>query len=317
MRLALIAAVLGIPAIGLADPKPKPTPAPAVSEHANLEVQPSGKNPIKELTIDNPLGSVRVEGYDGTALQIESTKEAPTLAALHRLRISLVPTDGAVRITTTADGGREVTPVSRRAVRIDLVVHAPRNAHVDVTTSAGTLSMINMNAGGDLDSASGSIAVDNVSGEVSTHSVIGDTKLEHVFGSVDAQSLGADVDLTTIHGERLIASSAGKGKIAGHDVNAHEVELTTTEGRIVLEGQAALRSHLVVSSISGDLDVRLHRRGALIVRARTAGKLELGPTASIQPQADGWSQAQFGNDDTPAFVLLRSHVGVIRFAVVE
>ncbi|MGN6105829.1 MAG: hypothetical protein ACTHU0_12050, partial [Kofleriaceae bacterium] len=98
-----------------------------VIERSRLEIKPAGRA-FTRLSIENPLGNVRVEGYEGTALQIETRKHAPDQDALDRLRVSLVPNpDGTVRITTTADGGREVAPVARGAVRIDLIVRAPRD----------------------------------------------------------------------------------------------------------------------------------------------------------------------------------------------
>src|SRR5204863_4243245 len=101
-------------------------PVANVIERARLEVQPAGRS-FKQITIDNPLGDVVIEGYDGTAIQIETKKSAPDDEALERLRISLVPNpDGTVRITTTADRDKENKPLGRRAVRIDLKVRAPR-----------------------------------------------------------------------------------------------------------------------------------------------------------------------------------------------
>ncbi|HEX2686947.1 MAG TPA: hypothetical protein VHN14_10035, partial [Kofleriaceae bacterium] len=137
------------------------TGVPNVSERSRLSIEPAG-HAITRLSIENPLGDVRVEGYDGSALQIETHKFAPDDDALDRLHISLVPNpDGTVTIRTTADGGKEVKPVARGAVRIDLVIRAPRDARVEAAVSSGTLEVVNMDAGGDLDTGSGAIWVRN------------------------------------------------------------------------------------------------------------------------------------------------------------
>jgi hypothetical protein len=312
MKAALAAVMLLAGAVS-ADPAKK------LVEHSRVEVAPGGRA-IKQLSIENPLGDVKVEGYDGQSIMIETTKSAPDEDALDRLRVSLIPNpDGTVRILTTADGGKEVRPVSRGAVRIDLIVHAPRDARIEAIVSAGSLSVLNMDAGGDLDTASGPISVRNVAGEVSTHSVSGATSLTQVFGSVDAQTLGADLDLDTIGGERLVAS-VNRGKIAGRRVRARDVELTTTDGTIVLEAEAALRGHLVISSLRGDVDVKLHRRGAVMVRARGA-KLNLGASlAGTKPNQEGWVEGQIGGIKPAAqaaIVELRSRYGTVQFAVIE
>jgi hypothetical protein len=169
-----------------------------VVERSRVQVEPAGRA-FKQLTIENPLGDVRVEGYDGNAIVIETHKHAPNENILDRLRVSLVPNpDGTVRISTTADAKRESLPAPRGSVRIDLVIRAPRDARIDAAASTGKLEVVDMDAGGELDTASGPITVRNVQGALSTHSVSGSTKLSTVFGSVDAQTMSSDVDLDTI-----------------------------------------------------------------------------------------------------------------------
>jgi hypothetical protein len=284
------------------------------SERARLSIEPAG-HAFTHLTIENPLGDVHVEGYDGTAIQIESHKFAPDDESLDRLHISLVPNpDGTVSIRTTADTGKELRRVARRAVRIDLSIRAPRSARIEAAASSGALEVVNMDAGSDLDTASGPISVRNVQGEVLTHSVTGMTRLVQIFGSVDAQTLASDLDLDTIGGERLIAS-VHRGRIDGRRVRARDVELTTTEGRIMLEAEAALRGHLVVSSFKGDVDVQLRRHGAVMVRAHGT-HVDLG--AAMRPRPNGWVESSFGQVATDAaLVEIHSPQGNIRFAIIE
>jgi hypothetical protein len=286
-----------------------------VSERSRVTIEPAGRA-IRQLAIENPLGDVRIEGYDGNAIQIETHKFAPDDDALDRLHISLVPNpDGTVTIKTTADAGREVRPVGRSAVRIDLVIRAPRDARIEAAVGSGLLEVRNMDAGSDLDTASGPISVRNVQGDVLTHSVSGATRLVQVFGSVDAQTLSSDLDLDTIGGDRLVAS-VHHGRIDGRRVRARDVELTATEGQIVLEAEAALRGHLVISAWKGNVDVRLRRHGAVLVRARGT-KVELGALA--RAAANGWIEAALGNaaPAETAILELRAPQGSVTFAIIE
>jgi DUF4097 and DUF4098 domain-containing protein YvlB len=300
----------------LAGPATTPAPKGEVVERSRVEIQPAG-HAFTSLTIDNPLGDVRVEGYDGNAVQIETRKHAPDDDTLDRLRVSLVPSaDGSVRISTLVDTGKEVKQVSRSAVRIDLVIRAPRKARIDAATSAGKLSIENLDAGGELDSGTGSISVKNVSGELLTHSVSGATSLVQVFGSVDAATISSDVDLDSINGDKLVAS-ANKGRIAGRRVMSRDVELTTTDGKIVLEGEIALHGHLVVSSLHGDVDVRLRRHGAINVRAR-GGRVDLGQPANLIEHTAGWTVATLGRSSDPmASIELMSKYGAVSLAVIQ
>jgi hypothetical protein len=163
--------------------------------------------------------------------------------------------------------------------------------------------------------------VSNVSGDLSTHTVSGPTKLSVVFGSVEAQSLSSDLDLDSISGERLIAS-ANHGRIAGRRVRSREIELTTTDGRIVLEAEMSLRGRIVVSSLKGDLDVKLrrHAQNPLSVRAQGT-RVNLGSAAALaKVSSDGWVEAQLGEAakaDVPAYVMMRSRHGIVQFTVVD
>jgi hypothetical protein len=292
--------------------------ADGVDERARVDVAPAGAA-FKQLAIDNPLGDVKIEGYDGNSIRIETRKHAPDEDTLDRLRVSLVPNpDGTVRITTTADASRESKPMPRGAVRIDLIIRAPRGAHVDAAVVSGKLEVQNMDAGGELDAASGSILVKNMQGEVVTHSVSGPTSLAQVFGSVDAATVSADVELDTINGERLIATTSTHGAIAGRRVRSRDIELTTTEGRILLEAESALHGHIMVASLRGDLDVRLHRHGAVVVRGHGV-KVDLGAQikAAQATSQDGWVETTLGQGDQPALVEMRSRYGNVQFAVVQ
>jgi hypothetical protein len=312
-RALLVVCILAAPA--LAQPAPDAAPAPQgapIVEKSRVEVQPAGV-PFKRLTIENPLGDIRVEGHDGAAILIETHKRAPDDEALDRLRVSLVPnTDGTVRIATTADKG-EGKQARRGSVAIDLVIRAPRNARVELLVGTGKLEVLNMDGGGELESASGTISVRNVQGELYTHSVSGRMSLSQVYGSLDATTVSSDVDLDSIQGAKLVAS-ASQGRIAGRRVRARDIELTTTHGNIVLEAETGLRGRVVVSSLRGDVDVKLRRNGAIVVRGR-GRHVDLGGPVQIQPT--GWSQVAYGQGQEPALVELRSQHGTVRFAIVQ
>lgn len=309
---AAIAAVLSCATLSRADADPKS----AVDERSRVEVQPS-EAAFSQLTLDNPLGDVRVEGYDGTAIVVETHKRAPDAATIDRLRVSLVPgADGRLRISTGAVDGREFRPVARSQVRIDLLIRAPRNARIEASTAGGRLQIENMDAGGELDSSSGPIAIKNVSGQLITHSVSGPTSLTQVFGSIDAATLWSDLDLDTIGGQKLVAS-ATMGKIAGRRVRSQQIELTTTNGAIVLEAEAVRGGQLVVSSLQGNVDVRVRRRAPVLVRARAA-KVELGTGSAQVAQHAGWWTAVVGHEADPAAAVeLQSRFGVVQFAIIE
>jgi Putative adhesin len=312
-RLAVV--LLAVPALAHADPKPAPK-QPDAPEHAVIEVKPKPDHPFKQLAIENTLGDLRVEGYDGDSITVETWKYAPDEDTLDRLHVSLLPApDGTVHLSTAVDGGREVKPAPRSAMRIDVLIRTPRNMRVDAAVTNGKLLINNMDAGGDLDSSSGDIAVNNMAGELFTHTVSGHTSIVQAFGSVDAATIDSDVSLDTIGGEKLVAS-ANQGRIDGRRVRSRDIELTTTDGRIALEAELALHGHLVISSLHGDIDVRLRSHGAAAIRARGM-KVNFGNTP-VTHQND-WVTASIGRaiSDPMAMVELQSRFANVQFAIVQ
>ena len=316
-RLAVLAMLL-VPAVALADkPKGDAAKKPDAPEHAVVEIKPKPDHPFKQLAIENPLGDLRVEGYDGDSITVETWKYAPDEDTVGRLHVSLVPSpDGTVRLVTSVDGGREVKPAPRSAMHVDVLMRVPRTARVEAAVTAGKLSMANVDSGGDLDSSSGEIIVSNVAGELFTHTVSGHTSIVQAFGSVDAATVDSDVSLDTIGGEKLVAS-ANEGRIDGRRVSSREIELTTTSGRIALEAELALHGHMLISSLHGDVDVRLRAHGPIMARARGV-KVDFRNMPTTRQ--NDWVTAAIGRatgSDPMAMVELQSRFANVQFAIVQ
>jgi hypothetical protein len=76
---------------------------------------------------------------------------------------------------------------------------------------------------------------------------------------------------------------------------------------------------MIVASMHGDVDIRLRRSGAVVVRAK-AVKVDLaGASPQAQPQPDGWVETQFGPHAgaTPSLIEMRSRTGNVSFAILQ
>jgi hypothetical protein len=313
-----LAAAIGLAAMTgtvLAD-EPTARPPEPVYETSKFEVEPkSAKQPIKGLIVDNSLGDVRIEGHDGPGLIIETTKRGPDAETVERLRVSLIPDpdSGEYRLITAIDGADEGTPLSTDAVRIDLTIRAPHNVHVDGRVGDGLLAVSNMDAGAELDAATGRIEVKNVAGPLIAHTVDAPMSLTEVFGIVDAQVLAGDVSLDTVRGDRLSAS-VHEGRIDGRRVRSRQVDLVTTSGDVRFEGEAPIGAAIMIASVRGTIDVKLRGASGLSVRAR-GRKVDLGRGGRAD---DGTYRALFGKRaEQPGQVEIRTRYGDVRFAFIE
>jgi hypothetical protein len=284
-----------------------------VVERASLTVA-AGKRPIRAVSIDNPLGDVRIEGHDGTSVQIESVKHAPDAATLARLRVTLVPDpDGTVRLTSALGDGRERPPAALGAIRIDLVVRVPRAARVEGRVGRGTLEARNLDGGAELDAGAGAIVVANVAGGVLARSVDGDQHFAQVFGNLDAHAVDAQLDLDTVRGQTLNAQ-VYRGAIDGRHLASRRMRLTAIHGDITVATEAQPGGSIVVSSVDGSVNVTVHSPGRVRVKARAGGTLTL---AGATPAGDRWVEQQFGAGRSVGAIQLQSRFGDVSFSLID
>jgi hypothetical protein len=286
-------------------------------EHSHLEVAPAGSD-FRELIADNQLGDLKIVGYDGSALIIETDKQAPDSESLERLRVSLVPNpDGTVRLSTTAGTSVESRPVAKSALRLDLVIKVPRSVRLDARVGSGTLTVENLDAGGELDTNSGTIAARNVAGGFTATTITGAQRFSTVFGAVDSSAVNADVAFDSVVGESLVAS-VHHGSITARRVRSQRIGLTTTEGSISLEAESNPGGIISVNSLRGDVKVTLRRRGSVRVIASGATvKLPSGITA--ETDAQGVRRLQLGTESTSetAVVTVQSRYGNVTLAAIQ
>jgi Putative adhesin len=339
---ALVCAALLAPALAAAEP-PAPgrptTLAPAaqavgplapaapvrdaVYERDVVEVDPSPGVRITELSVDNRLGAVRIEGHDRETIVISALKRAPDAAILERLKVTLIPDpNGPVRISTSMVAGPDARPIPGGAVEIDLVIRAPRSAQVKAQVWNDRLTLIGMENGAELVANDGEIGVQNASGTIVTHSAAGTQRFVEVVGKVDAQLIHGEVDLAAVRGERLDAS-VHEGSIEGRQVRVRQAWVRTIRGNIRFEGHAMAGGQYRIASVRGDIEVTLVATAPMAVEAHaSAGTVTLPANLrrSRQPRS-GMEGAVVGfwpgGRGEQAAIELRSRLGNIRFSLAE
>ena len=298
-------------------PEAKPR---AVSGTTTLQLTPpAGK--FTTLVVENPLGDVRIVGHDQPGVTLEAVKHGPSDGALDRLRVSLVPgADGTLRIGTAVDRDRESPPLARGAVRIDLVIHAPRDVKIDGRVVAGDLEVQDMDAGSELDAASGRISVRNVSGPVVVRSLSGALELAEVFGSVDAWAVSSPLRLDSVSGDKLVASMH-KGSVPGRRIRSRVIHISSTEGRIGLEVEAAMASQIYVASVHGDIALTVRHHHGVVITMRGAKLTVPGfrrdDAAMPHRDDEGWVRTQIGAGDPSAKIELSSRYGTVELVSVR
>lgn len=317
--LAAAAIALAAPAVARADDGTDGDGDGAVIERAEFEAGVVGRA-VGEIAIDNSLGDVRIEGYDGTTVAVVAVKHAPDAASLRRLRVeSLANPDGSVRLTTRltdrGSGGGERPAVALASVRVDLTIKVPRAATISGRVTTGRLEVANVDAGADLDSSTGPIVVRNVAGVVFARSLAGSQRFEEVFGSLDSHAVDGDLAFDSVRGAALTAR-AYAGDIDGRRVASKQVRLSSISGSIDLEAEPQAGGSVAVTSLRGAVDVRLRGAVGVTVRARAGGRVTLA--GAVAPSsADRWVEARYGARRDRAAVQVESRFGDVSFALMQ
>lgn len=284
-----------------------------VIERSELAIG-TGHVAVGAVVADNLLGDLRIEGHDGDTVSLVAVKHAPDAATLKRLRVTLVTDpDGTVRLSTMLNDRGAAAALHQ--VRIDLTILVPRNARIEGRVGSGRLEVSNTDAGADLDAGAGQIFVRNVAGMVQARSLDGSQRFEEVFGSIESHAIDADVAIDTVRGPALNAQ-VYDGDIDGQRVASKQVRLSAIRGGIHLDAEPQAGGSVVVSSLRGNVEVRLRGAIGTAVRARAGGRLAM-PEGLIERPAERWVEAQFGPRRSRAAVRIESRFGDVAFSLAQ
>lgn len=288
-----------------------------VFEKGWVEVDPQDGTAFTVVNVDNRLGSVRVEGHDGSEIAILAYKRADDEDTLNRLKVSLVPDpNGPVQITTSIATGDEMRPIPAGSVKIDLVIRAPRTARVDARVFNDKLELAGMENGAELNANNGDIQVSNCSGTINTHSAKGTQDFAEIYGSVDAQGLIGAMNLLTVRGDRLDAN-LHKGPIVGEKVRSRHVSIRTTKGDIRFEGHVFAGGTYDIKTYDGNVEVRFSTAADAAVSvwamAKEGGTVTLPKELKPKTDTEGAVTGALATKGVPAMIELRTKTGVIDF----
>ncbi|MBL4637241.1 MAG: hypothetical protein JKY56_25525 [Kofleriaceae bacterium] len=290
---------------------------PAVFEKDFVELKTPEGVQIKEVSIDNRLGDVTVQGHDLPYISIQSFKRADDHEALERLVVSLTPdASGHVRVTTSLRAGDELRPLRSGSVAVNLLVLVPRQAAVRAQLWNGVLDVSKVDNGASLRVDSGHIKVENVSGLVTSHIRRGDQLFAQLFGDLEAQGIEGKLNMDGVRG-KLLRASLVRGSIVGRNINSRDMEVRNVLGDIDLEAQFVPGGKYLIVSRRGNVSVRF-RGQAVVTMTLSAPRVVVDD--SLSPKKFGQSrwrahfgmrQSESGRRVRPAQLEVRSSSGSV------
>lgn len=194
------------------------------------------------LRIENPRGSVSIEGWDQPTMAVTLVKRVHHFSAERAEEIAGNVTldfesgDGGALLKTSRPSSGEATT----EVQTDLELKLPKTVRVTVTNRRGPIRLTGIEADVSLSSADDAIEVRNVGGNVTLETQRGPLRLEQIRGDVEARNRHGSINAKAISG-RLVAE--------------------TTDGAIVLEqigGNVRLKNRharIRALDLGGDVEV--------------------------------------------------------------
>jgi hypothetical protein len=225
------------------------------------------------IVIEQPMGTLSINGWDKPEVRIVARKQAPSGALLDRLKVSVEIRDGRIHVRTGLRIGDSFRALPAANVgppcKIDLTIDAPRGVQLAASTWSGDLDASGFRAGADLSSAGGEVRARDISGRVKTHALAGRQTLSAIHGDVDADGVTGDLLLDAVDGEVLEARVV-EGQITARSISTPLVRLLSTAGGIVLIGSLRPGGRYELATHEGDLRLQL-KRAPMSVDATASG----------------------------------------------
>ena len=195
------------------------------------------------IDIESFNGSVEIEGWDQSKVDIEGTKYGATEQLRDAIRINISPSPSAISVRAEHPSDLHGSMGARFRIR------APRNAEVGrAVTSNGPLRVFQLAGDAHLKTSNGSIRVQNLK------------------GGVDAQTSNGPIDIADIRGDALLHTS--NGRISGDEIGGN-VDAQTSNGGINIRLDHSPSAPVKLQTSNGPVDLTMQERPHADVRART------------------------------------------------
>lgn len=195
--------------------------------------------PGAEVTLDTFDGSIQVQSWDQSDVQVEIQKRGPDREVAAALEVRSSQEGSRVRVEAPAPKVmREVIGINVSSPSVSFVVRLPQNAKLTATTRDG------------------SISVDNLNGAVNLRSGDGSIRAERITGDITARTDDGSVTVGEVNGRVSLESGDGSIRVGGRVQDLH---VKTGDGSIVIEADegSAMKGNWDISTGDGSITLRV------------------------------------------------------------
>ena len=205
-------------------------------------------SPTASVEVENLSGSVVVEGWDRSEVQVTGTLGPDTEG--------LILKGGPDHIIVEVDiPDRHDRKHRHNDYKSKIQVFVPRDCALEVETVSADIEASGLSGRVDLESVSGSVELNGDAREVDLESVSGDVRATGSMQKVDAESVSGNVVLEGVGGQVSASSVSGSLKVEAGIVE--RVALETVSGNIRFSGELQSHGRLDAESHSGNVTLQL------------------------------------------------------------
>lgn len=219
-----------------------------------FEVTAGGK-----LNVKTEVGSINVRTHNASTALVEAL---------------ISGTDGEDFNIDAVLNGNELEVIGelkgkswRRDIKVELIITIPKEFHVEVDTSGGSIQISDLNGDILAHTSGGSISVGTIKGNVKLDTAGGSIKTDEVYGSLNAHTSGGSIRVT--FAEQLKDNAkldTSGGSITAYLIEDIKIDLdaATSGGRV--RSEFAINGRVNKRSIKGEIN-----GGGPTLKLRTSG----------------------------------------------
>lgn len=224
--------------------------------------------PGNRIELSATASDVTVRAWDGPGIHVEATQRGGSRGDYN---VDISRSGDTVRVTESARGFFWCLFCARG---LSYQISVPANAQADIHTASGEIDVEGLSGAVSLGTTSGDVRGEDLSGGLTVGTSSGEVRLQDVSGKLYATTISGDVRLEdgkiagatvkTTSGQVELDGVAGaldlgtvSGDITVQDARDSQLAVSTTSGDFEYTGALARGSTNEVSSISGDVQLRL------------------------------------------------------------
>ena len=258
-------------------------------EQVDTQTTKIALGPNGSLDLKNLSGEIIVTAGNGREVVMEITKrsrartEADAKLGLEQVKVEVDHRGdrATVEARYPEQQGRERPPYS---VSVYYNITAPAGTRMNLTSISGDVSVKGMRGDLAVDVVSGDILISNATRLTNIKSISGDTTLTDIENAADLNigAVSGDLTLQRVKVRRLTVNVIS-GDVAGTDISAESVELTSMSGSVAYAGPIAAKGRYQLQAHSGDVRFVIGGNVGFDLRAETySGRIRSDASIEIK-----------------------------------